>query len=77
MGICDDQIHAGQAAPRQGAQEVQPQGFRFRTADRRALHLALRGGIEADRDGLHDGDDVPGLSDVHLGSGRFTRREVV
>ena len=55
------------AAALQGAGEVQPEGLGLRTADRHAQHLAPAIGVDADRDGHGDGDDPPGLADLHIG----------
>ena len=67
MGVGDDQLHAAQAARRQGAQEVEPEGLRLRGADRHAEHLAPAVAVDADRDGDGDRDDAPGLADLHVG----------
>lgn len=67
LGVGDDELHAGRAAPLQGAQEVQPEGFRLRTADRHAEHLAPAIGVDVHRDGDGDGDDAPRLADFHRG----------
>ena len=67
MGVGDDQLHAAQAAARQGAEEVEPERLRLRAADRHAEDLAPAVGVHADRDGHRDGDDAPGLADLHVG----------
>jgi site-specific DNA recombinase len=66
MRVGDDQLDATQAAPRQRAQEVQPERLRLGGADRHAEDLAAAIAIDADCDGDGDGDDAPGLADLHV-----------
>ena len=58
VGVGDDQLDAAQAAPRELAQEVGPEGLGLRGADLHAEHLAPAVAVDADRDDHRDRDDA-------------------
>ncbi len=58
MGVRDDELDAAQAAPRQLAQKVGPEGLGLRRADRQAQYLAPAVAVDADRDDHRDRDDA-------------------
>lgn len=65
--VRDDELDAAQAAPRELAQEVGPEGLRFGRADRKAQHLAPAVAVDTDRDDHGDRDDAPVAACLHIG----------
>jgi hypothetical protein len=66
VGIGDYQLHAGEAAPLEPAQELDPEGFGLRGANRHAQHLTPTVGIDRDGHGHGDRDDPAGLAHLHV-----------
>lgn len=64
--IGDDQLQPAQAAVRQGAHKVRPDGFGLRGADLHFQHFAPAVGIDADRDDDREGDDAAATPGVQI-----------
>ena len=67
VGVGDHQLDAAQAAPRELAQELGPEGLGLRGADIHAQHLAPAVGVDADRDDHRHRDDAAVLARLHVG----------
>jgi site-specific DNA recombinase len=67
MGVRDHELHPGQAAALELAQELGPEGLGLRGADVHAQHLAAAVGVHRHGDGHGDGDDAAVLADLHVG----------
>jgi hypothetical protein len=67
VGVGHDQLHPGQAAAPQGAEEVQPERFRLGTAHRHVKDLAAAVGVHPNGDGDGHRHDPPGLPHLHVG----------
>jgi len=65
--VGDDQLHSGEAAALEPAQEVNPEGLGLRGADGHAQHLTPTVGVDRDGEGHRDRDDAPGLAHLHVG----------
>ena len=65
--VGDDELHPAQAATRQRAQEVRPEGLGLRGPDRHPEDLALALGAHRDGDYHGDRNDPPGLARLHVG----------
>src|SRR6202008_294444 len=67
VGVGDDELHAAQAAAREAAQELGPEGLGLRRADRHAEHLAPAVAVDAHGNGDGDRDDAAGLAHLEVG----------
>ena len=67
MRIRDHQLDAAQAATRERAQKLGPEGLGLGDPDRDAQHLAPAIAVNRHRDDHSDRDDAPLLADLHVG----------
>ncbi len=68
VGIGDDQLHAGQAAPDEVLEEARPERLGFGRTDVQADDLALALGVDGHSDYRGDTDDPPALAHLEIGS---------